>query len=296
MEAFRTALLLVFWAYAGFELTTVPATEVQDPQRTIPRALIAGMAIVALFYLTTNAVVYGMVPWQQLATTSTPLVTVGAALAGGVGAWIMAGGALISVSGSDESDMLASARLSYAMALDGLLPRPLAHLHPRFETPHVALILQGLVAFGLSMSSRIPYLISFAVFNLSLTFLLSSLALWRLARRDGGRVHARSRYRVLSVAGVAITVFLITSTPLTDLLVGIGLVGAGLVVYALFAPREPAANASAVLESRPLMTGHAIARQERFSVTGCCSSRRSSEASAAVSKPPSRGRVPVPKM
>ena len=94
--AFRTALLLVFWAYAGFELTTVPASEVAAPSRTIPRALITGMAIVTVFYLSTNAVVYGMVASPDLAKTATPLISVGAALAGAAGAWLMAGGALVS--------------------------------------------------------------------------------------------------------------------------------------------------------------------------------------------------------
>lgn len=263
MDGFRTALLLVFWAYAGFELTTVPAGEVIDPRRTIPRALVAGMGIVTLFYLSTNAVVYGMVPASELAATATPLITVGAALAGGVGAAVMTGGALVSVSGSDESDMLASARLSYAMALDGLLPRPLARLHPRFETPHVALILQGVVAFGLSLSSRIPDLISFAVFNLSFTFLLSSLALWRLARRER-RVQRRQRAApLLAAAGVTITVFLLASTATEDMLVGAGVVGAGVLVYLGFAPRERSAGAG-LLQSRPLMAHRARARQERF--------------------------------
>ena len=262
IEGFRAALLLIFWAYAGFELTTIPAAEVQEPRRTIPRALITGMAIVTLFYLATNAVVYGMVPWQELSQTSTPLILVGTALVGGVGAWVMAGGALISVSGSDESDMLASARRSYAMALDGLLPRPLARLHPRFETPHVALILQGIVAFGLSMSSRIPHLITFAVFNLSLTFLLSSLALWRLSRdeHDGFR---QPLAPVLAVVGVAITVFLIASSKPLDILVGLGVTGAGVLVYAAFAPRRPHEDV-AVLESPALLVHHATARQERF--------------------------------
>ncbi|MFH0890306.1 MAG: amino acid permease, partial [Candidatus Aenigmatarchaeota archaeon] len=87
-----TALVLIFWAYAGFELGTLPASEVKNPKKTIPKAIITGMAIVTLFYLTTNFVVFGTVNWTELATTKTPLILVGAALLGTIGAAIMSFG------------------------------------------------------------------------------------------------------------------------------------------------------------------------------------------------------------
>ena len=139
---FPSALVLVFWAYAGFELSTVPAGEVQDPRRTIPRALATGMLIVTVFYLSTNVVLYSLVDHTDLATSTTPLVAAATVVFGSAGAAIMAAGALVSVSGSDESDMLGASRLGYAMAADGLLPHPLALIHTRFQTPYVALIAQ----------------------------------------------------------------------------------------------------------------------------------------------------------
>ena len=98
VSATGTALVLVFWAYAGFELGTLPAAEVKDPRTTIPKAIIIGMSIVALFYISTNFIVYGAVNWADLATSSTPLILVGGVLLGAAGALIMTVGALFSVS------------------------------------------------------------------------------------------------------------------------------------------------------------------------------------------------------
>ena len=75
-SGFGTALVLIFWAYVGFEMGTFPSTEVKDPRRTVPRAIITGMVIVMVFYLSTNFVVYGILPWQTLGSSSTPLILV----------------------------------------------------------------------------------------------------------------------------------------------------------------------------------------------------------------------------
>lgn len=139
LGGFGTALVLVFWAYVGFEMGTLPAQEVEDPRKNIPRSIIGGMVIVSVFYLATNVVVYGVVSQPMLANTTVPLVLAGSVLLGGAGALIMSIGALVSVSGSDESNILGTARLSYAMAIDGLFPRVFAEIHPRFKTPYIAL-------------------------------------------------------------------------------------------------------------------------------------------------------------
>ena len=86
---FGTALVLIFWAYVGFELGTLPAAEVKDPKKNIPRAIMTGMAIVIFFYLTTNFVIFGTVSSPRLAQTVTPLVLVGAALLGTAGAVVI---------------------------------------------------------------------------------------------------------------------------------------------------------------------------------------------------------------
>ena len=188
---FGTALVLIFWAYVGFELGTFPASEVKDPKKNIPKAIISGMVIVTAFYLATNFVVFGMVPWQTLAGTNTPLILVGAALFGAAGAAFMTAGALVSVSGSDESGILGTARLSYAMAIDGLFPKVFSLVHPKYGTPFTALVIEGVIAFFLSLFAGISGLISFSVFNMAFSFLITCLALTILSLGSKEKLHGQ---------------------------------------------------------------------------------------------------------
>jgi APA family basic amino acid/polyamine antiporter len=141
LNNFSTVLVLIFWAYAGFELGSLPASEVVDPKKNIPKALIGGMAIVIFFYVVTNFAVSGVVNWAVLSQSPIPLVLVSTVLLGTTGAVITGVGALASVSGTDETEVLATARLIYAMSSDGLLPKTFRRVHPRFKTPYIAIIL-----------------------------------------------------------------------------------------------------------------------------------------------------------
>ncbi|HVP24391.1 MAG TPA: APC family permease [Methanomicrobiales archaeon] len=255
------ALVLIFWAYAGFELGTLPASEVKDPKNNIPKAIIRGMAVVTLFYLSTNFVVFGMVPWQVLAGSKTPLVLVGAALFGAAGAAFMTVGALVSVSGSDESGILGTARLSYAMAIDGLFPKVFARIHPGYETPYAALVIEGVIAFLLSLISGIPGLISFAVFNLAFSFLLTCLALTIISRGKTDRLPGQE---VLPWVGVVICLYLLWSTSLFDKITGTLVILAGIPIYVYFSPKADIYHLKELFTSEEAIFVRRMARQRRF--------------------------------
>ena len=261
-EQFPAALLLVFWAYAGFELSTVPSGEVDDPERTIPRALATGMLIVTVFYLSTNLVLYSLVPHTELAASGTPLVLVGRIIFGPAGAALVAVGAMISVSGSDESDMLGSSRLGYAMAADGLLPHGLAAIHPTWRTPFVALIAQGAVAGALTFVNQIADLISFAVVNLAISFLVCALALLRLERSSDRRVGLLRR--ALPLAAIVICVGLLVATSTADKIEGgIVLLGGG-ALYLAVAPGRPLPDALARVTNTERVLERLARRRVRF--------------------------------
>jgi APA family basic amino acid/polyamine antiporter len=259
---FPKALVLVFWAYVGFELSTVPAGEVENPSVTIPKALAVGMVIVTAFYLSTNVVLYSLVAHQDLAASRTPLSLAGTVVFGGAGAAILAAGAMLSVSGSDESDMLGASRLGYAMAADGLLPHPLASIHERFRTPHVALIAQALVAITLTFIDQISDLISFAVFNLSFSFLLSSLALLRLHRKAEGPLSPWRR--ALPFLGAAIAGGLLLATSNSDKAIGSLTLVAGALIYFAAAPGRTLPHALARLTEAERAFWHHERRRMRF--------------------------------
>ncbi len=234
LKNFGAALVLILWAYAGFELGTLPASEVKDPKKTIPKAIITGMMIVTAFYLSTNFVIYGIVNWSKLAISTTPLVDVALVIFGAVGAIIMAIGALLSVSGSDGSNVLTTARLSYAMSIDGLFPRIFSRIHLRYGTPYMALLIHGVIAFTLSIYSGLSRLISFSVFNLAFSYLLTCLALIVLKKDAEKKLYGQN---ILPWIGVGICLYLLYSTAMFDKVVGSALILFGIFLYVFFTPK-----------------------------------------------------------
>jgi amino acid transporter len=149
LGSFGSALVLIFWAYAGFEISTIPAEEIREPAKTIPKAIIRGIAIVTIFYLVTNIVLFAVRPWSLLQNDKAPLtaainnILAPIPLLALAGTLIVGVGALISVAGSDESGMIGTSQLGYALAADGLFPRSFAKIHPRFKTPYLGIIIQA---------------------------------------------------------------------------------------------------------------------------------------------------------
>jgi len=264
---FGAALVLIFWAYVGFEMGTLPASEVKDPRKTIPKAIITGMIIVTIFYLLTNFVVYGLQKWTILQTTKIPLVLTGTILLGTAGAVIMAIGALVSVSGSDESGILGTARLSYAMSIDGLFPKLFSKEHPKYQTPYMALLLQGSIAFVLCIFSGLSDLISFSVFNLAFAFLLTCLALLVLGKRKHTKkLHGQ---RILPIIGIIICLYLITmyllgSTPLFIKIIGIIVIVFGIPLYVFFSPKTDIYHLKGLFLSEEAVLLRQFQRTNRF--------------------------------
>jgi amino acid transporter len=259
--SFGTAVVLIFWAFVGFELGTLPASEVRNPKKTIPKAIITGMMIVMAFYLVTNFVVYGTVGWEQLSQTQTPLILAGTTLLGVAGAIIIGIGALVSVSGSDEAGVLGTARLSYAMSIDGLFPRVFSKVHPKYDTPYMALITQGVIGFILSTFSGIASLISFSVFNLSFSFLLTCVSLLIIKRGSEKSLHGQS---ILPWAGIAICLYLLYSTTLFDKVVGSALILVGIPMYVFFSPKADIHHMKRLFISEESIFMRRVEHKEKF--------------------------------
>jgi len=247
-DHFGQALVLIFWAYAGFELAVIPSNEIENPTRTIPKAIIIGMTIVTLFYLLTNFVIIGVINWTSLQFDPAPLATAGSVVfsltptLAVVGGLILGVGALISVSGSDESGTLSTSRLSYAISLDGLFPRFFSDIHARYGTPHKSLIAQGVLALGLSLFGGLTQLILFSTFNLAFVYLVTSAVV--LALRERGRIKAdrtvieKITGPILPVAGILLSALLIFESGITTVIYGLITIAIGIPIYAFYSPRS----------------------------------------------------------
>ncbi len=147
---FMKAALLVLFAYAGFENTPAPAGEFVNPKRDVPFALIMQIVIVTAIYTTVQLVAIGTVP--NLGSSPTPLADAAAMMMGPVGGFILTLGAVLSVLGTNNNTVLAGPRYLYALAETGRLPAIFAKIHPRYRTPHVAILTQTGVALALMLT------------------------------------------------------------------------------------------------------------------------------------------------
>jgi basic amino acid/polyamine antiporter, APA family len=245
---FGQALVLIFWAYAGFELAVIPSNEVENPTRTIPKAIIVGMAIVTLFYLLTNFVIIGVVNWTSLQFDTAPLATAGSVVfsitptLALIGSLILGLGALISVSGSDESGTLSTSRLSYAISLDGLFPRFFSDLHHKYGSPHKNLIAQASLALGLSLFGGLGQLILFSTFNLAFVYLITCSVV--LALRERGRIKIGRTFiekmtgPIIPIGGILLSALLIYESGISTVVFGLITIAFGIPIYAFYSPRS----------------------------------------------------------
>ncbi len=149
-QNFMKAALLVLFAYAGFENTPAPAGEFKNPRRDVPFALIVQIALVTVIYTAVQLVAIGTIP--NLGESQTPLADAGRLLLGPVGGLILTLGAVLSVLGTNNNTVLAGPRYLYALAETGHLPTVFARIHPRYRTPHIAILTQTAAALLLVLT------------------------------------------------------------------------------------------------------------------------------------------------
>ena len=238
------ALVLIFWAYAGFELSTLPADEVQKPRKTIPKAIAVGMLIVTVFYLITNFVIIAVVDQKTLASSAAPLTVAAGTIFGllpdlaEIGILLIWVGALVSIMGADESGTIGTSRLAFAMSLDGLLPRVFSRLHRSFKTPYLGLVLLCSTAFVASVLSTLSELINSSVFLLSFAYLstcLSTIQLERIHERSSSKLRVEM---IILVLGIIFSLVLMSQVSLQQTMVSLLLLALGVPLYIFFSPKR----------------------------------------------------------
>lgn len=177
------AMLLVVYAFVGFEQAVVPAGEARDPARDMPRGLLLGLAGVVALYTLIQMVSLAAVP--AIAASTTPLLDAAAAMLGPVGAGVLMLGLLASVGGNLLSTTFTTPRLSHALAQDGRLPAWFGRVHPRFMTPANSILFYGLVSFVLAAFGSFLWLAASSVVTRLLLYLLTCTAAWRLQPAPG---------------------------------------------------------------------------------------------------------------
>jgi amino acid transporter len=181
-SAFSSAALVSVYAFTGFEMAVIPAGEIRDPQRNLPRAILTAVAIVSLLYLLIQFVCIGLLP--GLADAKRPLAEASVnSLLGSAGAAIISAGAIVSIIGNLNVLILAGSRLPFAMSEGRELPRVISKTHERFHTPHVAILITSAVMLALTVWSTFAKQVNLSVIARLLSYGLTCAALIVLRNR-----------------------------------------------------------------------------------------------------------------
>ena len=183
--AFGSTTLVLFFAFAGAESALNASGEIERPASTVPRGLLLGISAVLLLYLSLQTVAQGTLGPALADNTEAPLAATATVVLGGWGTQLLMAGLVISIFGTLSGDVLVTPRVLFAAARDGLLPKPLARVHPRHHTPHVAIVFYTLLGCGFALSGTFRYLAVLASGSILLIYLGVSLAVLRLRRIRG---------------------------------------------------------------------------------------------------------------
>lgn len=178
---FAQAMLIYLFAYSGFERGSVVAGEARDPQRDVPAALIGGVVAVTFAYAAVLLVCVGVL--DQPAANDRPLAEVGRQLFGPAGAVAVSAGALAVIAGTILVITISMPRMLLALSEQDQLPQWLGRVHPRWRTPHIAIVISSVLGFGFAMASDLLTALTIATAARLTGYVLCCIALWNLSRR-----------------------------------------------------------------------------------------------------------------
>lgn len=182
LAGFGIAMIAVLWANDAWYCVTWIAGEMRDPARDLPRALIIGILLLTAIYLVVNVAYLYSLPMSELQGVTRVAERAASALAGPNGAAFVALTVLISTFGCNNAAILAGARLLFAMARDGVFLPFAASVHPRYRTPHVAIVAISVWASLLALSGTYEQLFTYVMFASSLLHMIGAFGVFRLRR------------------------------------------------------------------------------------------------------------------
>jgi APA family basic amino acid/polyamine antiporter len=242
LSAFLLAMVAGLFAYGGWHMVTYTAGETVMPARTIPAALMVGVAIVTACYIALNLVYLAVLPVAAVRTSTRVAADVADAVLGRGGAALMAGLVMVSSLGALTGIVLTGPRVYYSMAQDGLAFRWLGHVHPERRTPSRAIIAQGVWSSVLAATGAYQTLFTRVIYTEWLFFALMAAGLFVLRRRPGYDPSYRTwGYPAVPIvfilASLAIVANQIYRQPL-EAATGLGLVAIGAPIYYLWHARR----------------------------------------------------------
>ncbi len=244
-SSFGIAMIAVMWAYSGWDWMCFAAGEIKSPDRNLPRALILGTIALTALYVTANLGYIFSLRIDEMKGVLRIAEHSVTAMIGAGGAGLVAAGVMISTLGCNAAGIIPTSRVCFAMSCDGLFLRSGAEVHPRFHTPHVAVVLICAWSAFLTVTGTYEQLYTYVVFTALLFNVAGGMAVFKLRRTQPHRLRP---YRVWGYPFVP-AVFIISTSVLVlstlverpvESLLGLGLVALGLPAYWYWSRTIPA--------------------------------------------------------
>lgn len=208
LSAISACAALTLWAFIGLESATVPAGDVANPERVIPRATILGTSLAAIVYIGVTIVALGVMPSKDLAGTSAPLAEVAKIMWGSLGGVFVAVGACISTFGTLNGFTLLSGQVPLGAAQDGIFPSRFGQIS-KSGTPAFGLIFSSILASGLitmnysdSLSEQFEFIILLATLSTLVPYLVCSLGELMISISTDRKLAENQTFKVVALAAI----------------------------------------------------------------------------------------------
>jgi APA family basic amino acid/polyamine antiporter len=233
---FFVALVAALWAYDGWNNVSMVSSEIRNPQRSLPLALILGTLTVLAVYLLTNAAYFFVLPATQVAASNRVAADMMRQILGNRGADAVSIAAMVSIFAALNGSLLSGARVPYAMARDGLFFRSVSRVNPRYHTPGVSILALSLWSALLVLSGRYEQLFTYVIFASWILYGMTaaSVVVLRWKRPELVRPYRTVGYPVLPVLfvlGAGCVVFFTLRQSPRESILGLALILLGFPFY-----------------------------------------------------------------
>lgn len=215
-------VILLMFAFVGIEVALIPSGEVKNPTRTVPRSIYLALALTTFIYLMIQIVGQGTIGPALSQYKDAPLAEAASTFLGSFGRTLLLAGATISAFGFVTSDILSSPRMIFALGRDGTLPAWFAKVHPRYRSPHTAIVTYALIAFVLSVTGSFEQLALLSNVAVLLMYLLCFAGCWLLLQREkasGPRGLSFPGMKIVPILAIVTVIWILAHATMREYLV-----------------------------------------------------------------------------
>jgi len=233
-SSFSSTVLLLVFAFGGFESVLVNSGEVKNPAKNLPFALLLATTIIAILYVLIQTVSIGTLP--TIGSSDKPLAEAAGLFIGKTGATIIAIGALFSITGTLNAIMLVGSRVPFALSEQQQFPKVFSYVHPRFNTPTWSLLLFMSITILVSITNSFLYAATISAIIRIMIYAIVCIALIKLRKKRADQTgYFKVRYgKAVAIVGLLITFWLLSSSKINEIR-DVSIASAvGLIIYFVF--------------------------------------------------------------